>query len=59
MLSRRTLPLAGRGIVLLFASAAWNDGLFHLMDYLIFLAIAAHLALVEPKRNLFGMGPLD
>jgi hypothetical protein len=59
MLSRRTLPLGGLGIVLLFVSALWSYGLFHLMDYPIFLGIAAYLALTGLGRNLFGMRPLD
>ena len=32
MLSRRTMPLSGLGIVALFAIAAWQYGAFHLAD---------------------------
>jgi hypothetical protein len=59
MLSRRTLPLSALGIGLLFGTAAWTYGLFHLMDYPIFLGVAAYLALTGLQRNLFGLRPLD
>jgi hypothetical protein len=59
MLSRATLPLSALGIVFLFATAVWNYGLFHLMDYPIFLGVAAYLALTGLQRNLFGLRPLD
>ena len=59
MLWRRTLPLAALGIVFLFGLALRNYGLFHLMDYPIFLGLAAYLALTGLQRDLFGMRPLD
>jgi len=59
MLWRATLPLSALGIVFLFATALWNYGLFHLMDYPIFLGVAAYLALTGLQRNLFGLRPLD
>lgn len=59
MMWRRTLPLAALGIVFLFGLALWNYGLFHLMDYPIFLGLAAYFALTGLQRNLFGMRPLD
>jgi hypothetical protein len=59
MMWRGTLPLAALGIVLLFGVAVWDYGLFHLMDYPIFLGLAAYFALTGLQRNLFGMRPLD
>jgi hypothetical protein len=59
MLSRSTLPLSALGIVFLFGTAVWNYGLFHLMDYPIFLGVAAYLALTGLQRNLLGLRPLD
>ena len=59
MLSRRTLPLSAAGIVFLFGAALWNYGLFHVMDYPIFLGIAAYLALTGLQKNLWGWRPLD
>jgi hypothetical protein len=59
MLSRSTLPLSALGIVFLFGAALWNYGFFHLMDYPIFLGVAAYLALTGLQRNLFGLRPLD
>lgn len=59
MMWRRTLPLAALGIVFLFGLALCDYGLFHLMDYPIFLGLAAYFALTGLQRNLFGMRPLD
>jgi hypothetical protein len=59
MLSRRTMPLSGAGIAVLFAIAVWQYGIFHLADYPVFLGIAAYLALVGLQRDLFGVRPLD
>ena len=59
MTSRRTLPLSALGIVFLFGAAVWNYGLFHLMDYPIFLGVAAYLALSGLRRDFFGILPLD
>jgi hypothetical protein len=59
MLSRSTLPLSALGIVFLFGTAVWNYGLFHLMDYPIFLGVAAYLALTGLQRNVLGLRPLD
>lgn len=38
MLSRRTLPLASLGIVLLFGLSVTQYGAFHLLDYPVFLS---------------------
>jgi hypothetical protein len=59
MMSRSTLPLSAIGIVFLFGLALWDYGLFHLMDYPIFLGVAAYLALTGLQRNFFGLRPLD
>jgi len=56
---RQTLPLAAFGIVFLFGLAIRDYGVFHLMDYPIFLGLAAYFALVGRQRNLFGLRPLD
>ena len=59
MMSRRTMPLSGLGIVALFAIAVWQYGIFHLADYPIFLGVAAYLALVGLERDLLGARPID
>ncbi len=51
--------LVGLGIVILFAMAVREYGAFHLMDYPIFLGVAAYLALTGLQRTLFGARPLD
>jgi hypothetical protein len=56
---RRTLPLAALGIVFLYGLAVHNYGVFHLMDYPIFLGVAAYLALTGLRCSAFGMRPLD
>lgn len=56
---RRTMPLAGLGIVVLFGVAAWTYGAFHLADYPIFLGIAAYLIMTGTGRTPFGLRPLD
>ncbi|HJS83928.1 MAG TPA: hypothetical protein VJ779_00520 [Acetobacteraceae bacterium] len=56
---RRTLPLSAIGIVVLFGLAVRDYGVFHLMDYPIFLGVAAYLALTGLGRTLFGARPLD
>ena len=59
LLSRKTMPLAGAGIVGLFATAVVNYGVFHLMDYPIFLGVAAYLVLTGLQREPFGIRPVD
>jgi hypothetical protein len=56
---RRTLPITGLGIAGLFLLAMVQYGLFHLMDYPIFLGIAAYLVLVGLQRDIPGVRPLD
>jgi hypothetical protein len=43
LVSRYTTPLAGVGIFVLFAASIFDYGLFHLLDYLIFLGIGYFL----------------
>jgi hypothetical protein len=59
MLSRRTTPLGGLGIVILYAVAIWKYGIFHLADYPVFLAVAAYLILVGTQHKFFGARPID
>ncbi len=56
---RRTLPIAGLGIIFLFLFATWQYGAFHLADYPIFLGVAGYLILVGLDRDFFGIRPLD
>jgi hypothetical protein len=56
---RRTMPITGLGIIGLFSLAIYRYGIFHLMDYPIFLGIAVYFILVGLQRNLFGMRPVD
>jgi hypothetical protein len=59
MLSRRTMPLSAVGIAIIFGIGIWQYGIFHLADYPIFLGIAAYIALIGLRRDLFGIHPLD
>jgi hypothetical protein len=59
LLWQRTTVVSAAGIVLLFALALQSNGLFHLMDYPVFLGLAAYLALTSLKQNCFGIRPLD
>ena len=56
---RRTMPLSATGIAVLFALAVRDYGVFHLVDYPIFLGVAAYLALTGLQRDLFGVRALD
>ncbi|MDT7953373.1 MAG: hypothetical protein RQ966_17865 [Acetobacteraceae bacterium] len=56
---RRTLAVSALGIVALYGIAIQRYGIFHLMDYPIFLGIAAFFALTSFQRKLFGTRPLD
>ena len=59
MASRRTMPLSGLGIFVLFDYALWNYGAFHLADYPIFLGVAAYVALTGAQTKFFGARPID
>jgi uncharacterized membrane protein YphA (DoxX/SURF4 family) len=53
-LTRRTAVLAGAGIVLLYGYGVAAYGLFHMLDYPIFLGVAAHLiidSLYGPEKQ--------
>ncbi len=56
---RQTLPLAGLGIAALFGLAMYEYGLFHLMDYPIFLGVAVYFMSTGLQRDLFGARPVD
>ena len=59
MLSRRTMPLSALGIFVIYGVALYNYGLFHLLDYPIFLGVAVYLALTGLQRDLFGIKAID
>jgi hypothetical protein len=59
MLSRKTMPLSALGIFILYDIAIWQDGVFHLADYPVFLGVAAYFALVGGQTNFFGIRPID
>lgn len=56
---RRTMLLSALGIVVLFGLAVRDYGAFHLMDYPVFLGVAAYLTLTSLQRAPFGIRPLD
>ena len=59
LLWRQTLVLSAAGIVTLYAIALHDYGLFHLMDYPIFLGLAAYLALTGLDMKPFDLRPID
>ncbi len=59
LLWRETLVFTAAGLVGLFGYAVYEYGIFHLLDYPIFLGIAAYLALTGLGRNFYGIRPLD
>lgn len=60
LLWRQTLILSAAGIVTLYAVALHDYGLFHLLDYPIFLGLAAYLALTGLGVQAVGsLRPLD
>jgi hypothetical protein len=56
---RGSLPLVSLGIVVLFGMAAFRYGTFHLLDYPIFLGIAAYLAMQGTGFRPRVARPLD
>ncbi|HZL58511.1 MAG TPA: hypothetical protein VFC38_02305 [Stellaceae bacterium] len=56
---RRTLILAALGIAFLYAYGVYAYGIFHMLDYPIFLGLAAYLGLTGLGLELFGRRPLD
>jgi hypothetical protein len=59
MISRKTMPLSAMGIVILYGTAIWQDGVFHLADYPVFLGVAVYLALLGLQKSFFGIRPID
>lgn len=59
MLWRPTMAYSAAGIVFLYALGVREYGLYHLLDYPIFLASAAYLAMVGLDRTWFDLRPLD
>jgi len=59
LLWQETLIVTALGIVFLFGLAFYEYGIFHLMDYPIFLGLAAYLGLTGLKRDFFGYRPID
>jgi hypothetical protein len=59
MVSRKTMPLSALGICILYSIAVWQDGVFHLADYPVFLGVAVYLALLGLQTNFFGIRPID
>lgn len=51
LLFRRTLCLTGLGIIALYLYAISQYGLFHLMDYVVFLGLAAYLIFSSSNRH--------
>jgi hypothetical protein len=56
---RGTMAVSALGIAGLYVYAVTQYGIFHLLDYPIFLGLAAYLALSGLDRNFMGMRPLD
>ncbi len=50
-LTRRTTPLTGIGIFILYIAAGVNYGLFHVLDYMIFLGIGYYLTVSSSKNK--------
>ena len=44
-LYRPSTPLVGVGIIILYAIGLWQYGIFHMLDYLVFLGIAVYFLL--------------
>jgi hypothetical protein len=53
------MVLSALGIAVLYAIGLANYGLFHMLDYPIFLGLAAYLACSGLKIEPFGVRPLD
>jgi hypothetical protein len=59
MFWRPTMVGSALGIVVLYAVGLANYGLFHMLDYPIFLGLAAYLACSGLEIEPFGIRPLD
>ena len=56
---RQTLVLAACGLFCLYALAVYNYGIFHLLDYPVFIGAAIYLASTGIGVNLFGIRAID
>jgi hypothetical protein len=56
---RATMPLSAAGIAALYAYGVADYGIFHMLDYPIFLGLAAYLALTSVRVRVFDFRPLD
>ncbi len=60
MFWRPTMIVSAAGIVALYAYATYMYGVFHLMDYPIFLGLAAYLGLTGAGvKTVFNLRPID
>jgi hypothetical protein len=59
MFWRATMALSAAGIVALWAYGVERYGIYHMLDYPIFLGLAAYLALTPFYVRIRGLRPLD
>lgn len=59
MFWRSTMVLSAAGIAALYAYGVLAYGIFHLLDYPIFLALAAYLALAAARVQIGNFRPID
>ncbi|MEO9191255.1 MAG: hypothetical protein ABI224_14855 [Acetobacteraceae bacterium] len=59
MLWRPTMVWSAGGIVVLYALGVREYGLYHMLDYPIFLTAAAYIAMIGLNRTWFGLRPMD
>ncbi len=51
VISRHTVFITGIGVFILYLAAAYNYGVFHVLDYMIFLGIGFHLTVSQSKQK--------
>ncbi len=51
VISRHTVFLTGLGVFALYVAAAFNYGIFHLLDYMIFLGIGYYLTVSQTTKK--------
>jgi len=59
MFWRRTMIFSALGIAFLYAYGVTTYGIYHMLDYPIFLGLAAYLGLTGLDLKLFDLRPLD
>lgn len=59
ILWRPTMAFSACGIAALYALGVREYGLFHMLDYPIFLTSAAYMAMIGTRRTVFDLRPLD